>query len=557
MLASLADRLAASRFQRHLLFLAATSCTIAFTGYHFGTFDQVIHIPFLKKDVFPSLYPGDPFFELRAQHYSYFWFFFRPFFRLGVLEAAMFVTHVLATYATFWALWMLSDALFQNPLTNLITVAAFAFPHIGFAGFPVIEFSLLARTFVLPFLLWAITLYLRRRYAWAFLLLGLMYNLHVISANFVLAMFLFDSALRFRAVGWRNLVGGLAAFVVGALPVVIWKLGGPPADFSLRPEWLSIVSRGVLYNLYELFALYPQILSGTLNGVSALLIFFIARRHAPSASHDRTLTHFIYAILLILGAAVITARWRPITIVIELQIVRAGVFALIFGYLCFAHYVAALYHCPAVSRFDFGVLAAATVFSAFPVILVSVWGLQRLLRSVRWRGWAATGALAAMYVSSVALARYYDLWRPGVHIYPENTPWHTAQFWARDHTPLDAAFITPPGRWWFYDSEWRVLSERAAVVTLAELIDAAFSPQYLDQWVPRFEALAPGALPRFKGDVFENLKITQQAFYSLSAADLRRIARQYRASYLVVEKPHTYDFPVVYENAEFVIYDLR
>jgi len=96
-LAALSHRLVASRFQRHVLFLAATGCTIAFMGYYFGTFDQVIHIPFLKKDVFPSLYPGDPFFELSAQHYSYFWFFFRPFYGLEPDEKHW-IDNILARY---------------------------------------------------------------------------------------------------------------------------------------------------------------------------------------------------------------------------------------------------------------------------------------------------------------------------------------------------------------------------------------------------------------------------------------------------------------------------
>ncbi len=557
MLISLSDRFAKSRFQRHLLFLAATVVAIAFMGYYFGTFDQIIHIPFLKKDVYPALYPGDPFFELRGQHYSYFWFLFWPFYRLGVLEVAMFVAHVLATYATFWALWRLSDTLFQNPLTNLLTVVVFALPHIGFAGFPVFEFSLLNRTFVLPFLLWAIVLFLRRRYVFALALLGLMYNLHIISVNFVLGMFLFDFFLEFRAIGWRPILFGLMVFVVTALPVLIWKLDGPPTDFSLRPEWLSIVARSVLFNLYYLFAPYPQILSGTVNGLSALAIFFIARRRAPSARYDRTVTHFTLAVLLILAVEVVTAYWLPITLIVQLQIIRAGVFALIFGYVYFANYLAEAYRSRLLNRFDFGVLAAATVFSSFPVILVIVRGLQRLLAPARLRQVVTSGALVAMYAGSLTLARYYDLWRPGIHIYPESTPWHAAQLWARDHTPPEAVFITPPGRWWFYDSEWRVLAERPTVVTLAELIDAAFSPQYLDKWNPRFNAVAPGALSQFKGDIFENLALTERAFYGLSADDLLRVARQYGASYLVVEKLHRRDFPVVYENEQFVIYDLR
>ncbi len=48
MLEAFAERLAGSATRRHLLFLGATVFTVLFVGYHFGTFDQTIHIPFLK-----------------------------------------------------------------------------------------------------------------------------------------------------------------------------------------------------------------------------------------------------------------------------------------------------------------------------------------------------------------------------------------------------------------------------------------------------------------------------------------------------------------------------
>ena len=179
MLDAFAQRLARSPGRRHALFLGASLFTLLFVGYHFGTFDQTIHIPFLKKYADPTLYPGDPFFELRFQHYSYFWLLFLPFYRAGVLEVAMLVIHFLATYLTFWMLWALADTLFHSPLATLLSTLAFMVPHIGFAGFPIFEFSLLNRTFVLPFLLMAILLFLRGRVVWAFALLGVLYNLAV------------------------------------------------------------------------------------------------------------------------------------------------------------------------------------------------------------------------------------------------------------------------------------------------------------------------------------------------------------------------------------------
>lgn len=159
-----AERLSCSWQYRHLLFAIATLIVVLFTGYHFGTFDQAIHIPFLKKFADPTLFPGDAFFDMRFQHRSCFWFLWLPLYRLGVLEIAIFVVHVMVTYLTFWAIWALSDTLYHDPGASLLGTVVFVIPHIGFGGFPVLEFSLLNRTFVLPFLLWTMVLYLRRHY---------------------------------------------------------------------------------------------------------------------------------------------------------------------------------------------------------------------------------------------------------------------------------------------------------------------------------------------------------------------------------------------------------
>jgi len=525
-------------------------------GYYFGTFDQSSHIPFLKKYADPSLFPGDAFFDLRFTHYSYFWFFFLPFYRLGLLEPSMFVVYVLTIYATFWALWRLSQTLFDNPLSSLLSIIAFTLPHIGFAGFSVIEFSLLNRTFVLPFLLLALDLYLQRRYLLTFLLLGLLYNLHVISVNFVLFMVLFDALVQRNRVGWRAIVQGMIVFVIAASPVLIWKLGGSPVDFSPRWQWFSIISRGMLEILFYMLAPYPQILIVTLGGVSAIVLFFIARRHAPAPQHDRSITNFIYATLIILAVEIVTAQWYPATIIIQSQIIRAGLFVVIFGYLYFANYLAKGYQSGRVARPDFTLLTSALACSICPVVLLIAWAGQRWISAARLRRMAVALLVLVTFVGMSAELYATNLWRPGIHIFAQRSPWYDAQVWARDHTPRDALFITPPQIWWFYDLEWRVISERSTVVTLSELLEAAFSPEYMDHWKPRFEALAPGALDQFQGDIFANIGTTAHAFYSLSTGDLRRVARTYGASYLVVEKPHRYAFPVVYENEEFIIYRL-
>ena len=77
-LTQFAGYLAKKVWLRYALFLAAALAAIWISGYHFGTFDQVIHIPFIKKFADPGLYPGDAFLDLRNEHYSYFWLMFLP-----------------------------------------------------------------------------------------------------------------------------------------------------------------------------------------------------------------------------------------------------------------------------------------------------------------------------------------------------------------------------------------------------------------------------------------------------------------------------------------------
>ena len=173
---SFASRLERSTLERCLFIAALTLFTVSFVGYHIGTFDQAVHFPFLKKFVDDSLYPNDPFLDLRLTKYTFFWFPFEWLYQLGILEVSMFLVHLAATYATFWMLWNLSATLFQRSTSSLLTVLIFAFPHLTFGGWPILEFSLLNRTFVLPFLLLAINLFLRQRYLFAFALVGLMFT---------------------------------------------------------------------------------------------------------------------------------------------------------------------------------------------------------------------------------------------------------------------------------------------------------------------------------------------------------------------------------------------
>lgn len=545
---AIALRLQRRPLERHLFFAAATVITVLVMGYHFGTFDQFAHIPFLQKYADPALYPNDGFIDLRFESYSYFWRAFIPLAQLDPLNQrplqwALLAGHCLVTYATFWMMWGLSWDLFQDPLTALLSTLAFIVPHLGFGGFPQFEFSLLNRTFALPVALGALRLYLRGRPIWAFALAGLLFNIHVITVVFVAAMFGLDSLLRWRTGGWRRLLVGGPVFLLCAAPVLVWRLTSPALTHAVDPEWFDAVSRGFLLNLFALVGgpLYINLI--TLAGLGTLGLFWVGHHAAPAraADHERSVVNFIWAVSLILLVQAVQVLVHPIDILNQLQIIRAGEFALVFGYLYFAHYLARQW--PAAPAAERGWLTAAYIGSPMPIAPLLAWAAQRLPAGAQVRAALSAALFLGLLAATFAVGLPLGIWSPGLHPFGPGTSWEALQTCARDNTPKDALFVTPPYKWGIYGSEWRTFSQRSTVVAHAELLMIALAPSYYDTWKERFEQLAPGALAQFDGNYFDDAALVKAAYESLSTDALTRIARRYGAAYIVTEHPQTLSLP--------------
>lgn len=550
--ASLCER---SYIYRHGLFLLATLFVICAYGYYFGTFDQASHIPFLKKSIDPSLFPSDRFFDLRNSHYSYFWLLFIPFYKAGILEISMFIAHILATYLTFWALWNLGKTLFKNALTSVLVVVSSALPHIGFSGFPLFEFSLLNRTVALPFELIAITYYLKRNYLVSFLLLGILYNLHVLSVHFILAMIGIDFIFSMKENKDKTIQILKAAplFIVCALPLFIWKLGHSGVMFIQDKEWYSILNNALFFHLFNFVSIAnPIVTLLTAGGLAAIAIFFAIHKTKIGGLHV-VMAHFMYAGILILISQLFATYLYPSTILIQSQVIRVGIFISLFAYLYLADYCASWLHkSPPVFIF----LTSALMFSFSPLFaLMSLLFVKRLNSPKQ----LIVGSLFSLglFLTILGILLFQNLARPTISIWPEKTPFYDVQLWAKNNTPKDAIFITPPSKWWLYDVEWRVISERSTVSTLSELLEAAFDPSYIHYWKPRFEDIAPKALVQFKGDYLSNFKIANKAYYKNNTERFLYLAKKYNASYLVGEKKYTYHLPIVYTNKEYTVYSLK
>lgn len=551
-----AARLAASRWRQHLLFALATAVTVVVVGYHTGTGDQSIHLPFLAAWSDPSLFPGDRFIALRFTHYSFFWMPFVPAGEASMLEAALLGVHLAATYLTFWALFALARTLWNDPLAALLAVVMLVVPHLSFGAFPVFEFLLLPRTFVLPFTLLAMTAHLRGRFPLACAVLGAAFNLHAISAGLMLIVLAFDALRRWRRVGVRRLLCGAALFVTLAAPVLGWWLGSPQRGFAVDRAWLETVSNGALENAFALVSPHFYVWITTVSSAGSLAMIWLARRGRPLLAPDQAVANFVLAGCFVLAVQIVTTTWLPLVAIVKAQILRVGVPLLILGYLHFAELLARTYRDGGLDRAGFAVqVAAATLLSvaAFPVLLFTsrkAWDRGTIGRAV------AVALVGALLLVHAAVGRAWDVWRPGIFPGAGDSAWVRCQQWARDHTPRDAVFVTPPHLWWLYVPDWRVHSQRSTVVTLSELLEVAFAPSYAPVWRERFEALVPGAQARFSGDYFANARVTADVYRSLPTSRLLGVARRYGASLAVVERPSPHPLPVVWSNEGFVVHDV-
>lgn len=540
---------------KHFVYFTLTLGVLILYGYYFGTFDQASHIPFLKKNADPLLFPNDRFFDLRNEHFSYFWLFFIPLYKLHILEISMFFIYFITTYLTFWSIWNLAITLFKKPLSSLLCLLALSFPHFGFSAFPLFEFSLLNRTFTLPFELIALNWFLQKKYIRSFFLLGLLYNLHVISVNFFLAMMLFDMFMRVGQNGIKRIFISLAVFLMGAFPVLLWKIkSGQTSSFTPQWKWFKLLDNAFFNHLFHFFTFSnPYTLPLTLGGIASLYLLLNISKKYKNDLH-LSIFHFTVAgigVLLIQAAA---TNIYPISLIIQFQIMRVGVVLMLFSYLYLSDFVAQLIVEDKNHHISFVWLIALTL-SFTPLLFLIIYLMRRFIRSSTQ---ALSLALFMVFIFIAALIVSYrlDLWKPGIHIFPAHTSFYEVQEWAKNNTPTNTVFITPPYKWSFYETEWRVGSQRSTVSTFSELLEAAFDPTYVSYWKKRFNDVAPGSISQFKGDYLKNLIIIKNAYNSLSRNDLIRVGNTYRASYVVIEKPHALTFPVIYENKDFYVYKL-
>lgn len=527
-----------------------TILAILINGYQFANVNHDVHIPFMLKAAYPSLFPNDLMFSFPFNN-TLFYVLLAPLVKRINLEYLFFGGYTLATFFYFWAVFCLGKLIFKSRAVAYFCVilllkykSSIAFDYTYYDIF-------YYNNLVMPGLLLAIYLFLKERYVWSFAITGLAFDIHALSASHVMAMFLFYFAFNRGDVSIKQVGKYMIAFLICASPLLFWKLlGGGSSIFYTSTNWSEWLTIMKIRNGHHLFPSTWKIKEWEPTLLYIALLFCLIK-YKPEPKYHKKLMAFCWAILALCVTGTIFAEIAPLKPVLMFQLLRSANFFIIFSILYASNCIMSLILSPEKgSKVIAAALATALFFWGANINSLSV---AIFILSLAWtaRFTCERGALRKelkiswIFLSIVCLCTIgANAGTNHIDFPPKKlNEWQQLQVWVKNHTDPADVFITPP-----YMKGFRIFSERSTVGDWKDGTLAFYNDELGAKWWAIMKEL--GYSESKYGYKYK------AGFDALTPADFKRLASQYRATYLVVIKPKNLEFNIVYESPQFLVYRL-
>lgn len=582
----------------------AGACALALVigGYCFGREDHSTYLPMMWALQNPDAFKGDLLIESAPQMHMLFWHVMARLTLLLPTEPTFAVVHVLVLIGTCVGAFGAALALFKSRAAAYLSLALLLTPKglFGLVEAGINSQPLLTQTNVAVCLLTlAVWKFLRNRYVEACLLVGIAFNVQGMTATFVLCMFGMFFLATHRVFGWQRLGRYAASFLVPALPTIVQIIrttaSAVRSTSSDVEQWIEIMRVRMAHHVFPLSWPWMAWVQGGL----LIACFVAALRAKKREAADVKVIAFAGAIVILCAVGLLFAEALPVLPVMQFQLFRSTRFLMFFGLL----YLAA--DCVAGRRGLEGIGSCAGIAGAmtFPkgfVLTAPLLLLYLATRARRVRAWLCSAAglwLAAALVMLLArqvtvdlqigvgagcwslflvlaaavaasakalltdrsadrvavvilcafalalgagrLSRNHLRWeRWTLNPLPNDSQWIDVQEWCRANTDAKATFLVP-----IYLDSFRCFSRRAIVGDFKDAGPHMYCVKTLHRWHQRMAELGLWE----HGD-------PKRAYAALSALRLRAAARQYAASYVVVERGRAMGSKPLYQNAEFAVH---
>ncbi|MEW6743114.1 MAG: DUF6798 domain-containing protein [Planctomycetota bacterium] len=437
---------------------------------------------------------------------------------LGGLEPTILVATFLVAAFFIWGCHRLGRLVTGSTLGGaLVALISAAFPRDALIAEWGME-TLVPREVTMAAAPWLFEAFLRWGGKWRtsllFLALGLLANIHALSALHLVLILAAALLVSERRRGLRTLVLGAVLCGAGAAPVAL-HFGGPPG--AQPPEIELVLQSSFAYFVEPFFYKLTLLLTGF-----ALLFFpavlgFALALCGRSPSPERRFRAIMAATV---GVASLYALTRLEPALVQYSPLRVTKFFYLFAYVYGAFAVVSLLKHqgppprPILTRALGLLLAACLVIPAGP----RVWVKLREL----WPAFDQRCRLSA--------SRLPDCFRMDVRI-PAELDWDTFHEMAsvvRERTPVDAVFLLPPRGF----SPFRLYARRAVVVLGEDSVVGLYDAETLRLWL-------------------ERLTTVVAAYEDTEAAALTGAAQRYGADFIVLRPgdPALGNAPLLWEKA--------
>jgi hypothetical protein len=500
-------------------------------GYYFGFIDQDFYLPYLNKILNPALYQNDYMFSQGHWAYSPFNYFIVFLKKITGLDLAGtdFLLFIITLWLLYLAIYSLTKTIYKKHEIAFLAVFLFIVPKwAAQIGHMTHQYYFVSRDLSLALSLLALNYLLRRRFISSFLL--------ILVATFT------------------NLS---IPVPVGLLWVWLWlkKQKKFPLfafiNLGQNQAWLEILRERGTYS-------FPHLWRWTSWGNFGLFLSLLGTSWL--VLKDKLFSKYAYEMKLFLKICagvflfnfVITAI-VPIIGLIQLQLVRTVNFIFIIALITFA---AASYQLisfgPRLVKLA-GLLAVTGIYFWGDHLtgwhFVIIWTLPALLilfprllklKSQRFSHlslFLILVLLVNLFIKLIIIKPqvfwpYY--WHyPNVSISVTDFPnWLAIQVWAKQNTPPETVFLTPPSLHGF-----RSFSQRSIIGDLKDGAVVFYTWEYTKLW--------------------QDKMVTLKNYTQFRESDFIKIQQQYPFQYLIVASSHpALNFPLVYRNSDFFIYKI-
>ncbi|MBU1322655.1 hypothetical protein KKE48_02190 [Patescibacteria group bacterium] len=500
-------------------------------GYYYGFIDHDFYLPYVNKILNPTLYQNDYMFSQGHWAYSpfnYFIVFLKKIIGLD-LAGTDFLLYFITLWLLYLAIYSLAKTIYKKDTIAFLAVFLFIVPKwAAQIGHMTHQFYFVSRDLSLALSLLALNCILRQKFISSFFL--------ILAATFTNLSIPIPVGLLWAWL-WLKKQKKLPLFAL--------------INLNQNQTWLETLRDRGTYS-------FPHLWRWTGWGNFGLFLSLLGT--AWLVLKDKLFSKYAYEMKLFLKICagvflfnfVITAI-VPIIGLIQLQLVRTVNFIFIIALITFA---AATYRLITFGRWQVKLLALLAITGVYfwgdhltGWHFVIIWALPAILilfpRLLKLKSrkfshlnlFLILVLLVNLFIKLLIIKPQvfwpYYFHYPNVYISVTDFPnWLATQVWAKQNTPPETVFLTPPNF-----SGFRSFSQRSIVGDGKDGAVVFYTWEYTRLWQDKMEVL--------------------KNYTQFRESDFLKIQQQYPFQYLLVTSNHpVLDFQLVYKNSDFLVYKI-